>query len=111
MDWQATEFNSAWRIAFQALVRKIPNAGNTDQIRGSLTDWIAMMQLLEQRQCGAGSFGCGDAFTVADIVIGLSVNRWFQMPIERPELPHVRTYLDRLMQRPAALPHLGGKTD
>jgi glutathione S-transferase len=38
MDWQATEFNAAWRVAFLAIVRKTPNTGSPDQIRQSLAD-------------------------------------------------------------------------
>ena len=111
MDWQATEFNSAWRIAFQAIVRKNPAAGSAEQICQSLADWTAMLTLLEQRLTASRLYICGDAFSVADVVVGLSVNRWFQSPIARPELPSVKAYFDRLMQRPAAKPHLGGDTD
>jgi glutathione S-transferase len=70
-----------------------------------------MLRLLEQRLASSGPYVCGDTFTVADIVIGLAVNRWFQSPIERPDQPLVRAYCDRLMQRPAARPHLGDGTD
>lgn len=111
MDWQATEFNAAWRIAFQAIVRKNPKAGSEAQIDQSLREWTAMLRLLEHRMIAAGPYVCGEAFTVADIVIGLSVNRWFQAPIERAEVPGVRAYLERLLVRPAAKPHLGSGTD
>jgi glutathione S-transferase len=111
MDWQATEFNFAWRPAFPAIVRKIPNAGTEAQIRQSLAEWGRMVHMVEERLERSGPYMCGDTFTVADIVIGVSINRWFQSPIERPELPHIRAYLDRLMQRPASHPHLGGDTD
>ena len=111
MDWQATELNASWRVAFQAIVRRNPGAGTDTQIRQSLADWAAMLALLERRLAQAGPYAAGATFTAADIVIGLSVNRWFQSPIERPELPAVRAYLDRLLQRPAALAHLGGETD
>ena len=38
--------------------------------------------------CG-GPFVCGAAFTLADVVLGLSTNRWRLTPIERPVLPAV----------------------
>jgi glutathione S-transferase len=38
---------------------------------------------------------------LADIGLGLSVNRWFMTPFERPNLPHVQAYYDRLATRPA----------
>jgi glutathione S-transferase len=111
MDWQATELNWSWRVAFQAIVRKNPDAGTAKQVRKSQAEWIAMMQLLERRLAGAAPYVCGETFTAADIVIGLSVNRWFQTRMERPDMPLARSYLERLMQRPAAQPHLGGTTD
>lgn len=111
MDWQATDFNSAWRVAFQAIVRKNPAAGSGEQVHRSLREWTSMLELLEHRLAAYGPFACGEGFTVADIAIGLSVNRWFQAPIERVPLPHARAYLDLLMQRPASRPHLGAGTD
>jgi glutathione S-transferase len=111
MDWQATELNGSWRVAFQAIVRKIPDAGTREEIERSVAQWSAMMRLLEDRLAGKDVYVCGETFTVADIVIGLSVNRWFQTPIVRPHLPFARVYLDRLMVRPAARPHLGGASD
>lgn len=111
MGWQATEFNFAWRVAFQAIVRKNADAGSVEQIRQSLAEWTPTLRLLERRLVDAGAFVCGDTFTVADVVIGLSVNRWFQTPMARAELPAVRDYFDRLLQRKAARAHFGGDTD
>ena len=37
--------------------------------------------------------------TLADVVLGLSVNRWFMTPMDRPVLPAVSAYYDRLAQR------------
>lgn len=111
MDWQATELNGSWRVAFQVIVRKNQSAGTAEQVRKSLADWSAMMQLLERRLAGGAPYVCGGTFTAADIVIGLSVNRWFQIPVERPDMPLARSYLERLMQRPASKAHLGGNTD
>jgi glutathione S-transferase len=48
----------------------------------------------------AGDFVTDDVFTLADIVLGLSVHRWFMTPMERPELPAVAAYYDRLATRP-----------
>jgi len=111
MDWQATELNGSWRVAFQAIVRKNQIAGTAEQVAASLVEWARMMRLLERRLADGRLHVCGKPFTLADIVIGLSVNRWFQTPIERPELPSVRAYFDRLSQWPAAHTHLGDGTD
>ncbi|OXH86407.1 hypothetical protein CA831_24140, partial [Burkholderia multivorans] len=41
----------------------------------------------------------GDTYTIADIAIFPWVNRWFGTPFERPELPAVKRYADRLATR------------
>jgi glutathione S-transferase len=40
------------------------------------------------------------AATLADIVIGLSLNRWAMTPMARPDYPHVAACLARLAERP-----------
>ncbi|MGU3494318.1 glutathione S-transferase family protein [Xanthobacteraceae bacterium A53D] len=112
MDWQATEFNTAWRVAFLSIVRNRPDAGTEDQIRASLAEWARMMRLLEGRLADGRRHVCGATFTLADIVIGLSLNRWFQTPMAHPDMPLCEAYYQRLLQRPAVKPYLmGGETD
>jgi glutathione S-transferase len=41
----------------------------------------------------------GSAFSLADVVLGLSVNRWMLAPIEHPEYPAVLDYYERLSER------------
>ena len=111
MDWQATELNGSWRTAFLGIVRKNSDAGTSEQIVKSQIEWTRMMRLLERQLDDNRSFICGSIFTVSDVVIGLSVNRWFQTPMERPSLPLVQDYLARLALRPSARGHIGKGTD
>ncbi len=41
----------------------------------------------------------GAQFSLADVVIGLSVNRWLLTPMERPHYPAVLAYMERLNER------------
>ena len=43
----------------------------------------------------------GEAFTLADIPAGTSLYRYFGLEIERPDVPHVRAWYERLQERPA----------
>ncbi len=43
--------------------------------------------------------------TLANIPIGLSVNRWFMTPMQRPSFPAVEAYYERLSERPAFMKH------
>ena len=106
MDWQATEFNNAWRYAFQALVRQNPAYADASELQASLTEWTRHVAILDAQLTHTGGFAAGATFTVADIPIGLSVNRWFMTPIDaRPDFAAVWAYYERLSQRPAFLKH------
>lgn len=103
MDWQACELNPAWRYAFMALVRQHPDFSDPAAITQSAQQWQQKLQILDTELAKTGAYICGDDFTLADILLGLSLNRWLQTPIsDRLELPHLATYQQRLAQRPAA---------
>jgi glutathione S-transferase len=100
MDWQATDFNASWRYAFQALVRNNPAFQNAEELRASVEAWSRNVALLDARLATTGGFVTGDSFTLADIPIGLSVNRWFMTPIpDRPVYPSVHAYYELLTTR------------
>ena len=104
MDWQACELNPAWRYAFMALVRQHPDFTDPAALAHSAQQWQQKLQILDATLAQTGAYSCGAVFTLADIVLGLSLNRWLQTPIsDRLELPHLAAYQQRLAQRPAAL--------
>ncbi len=105
IDWQATEFNSAWRYAFMALVRNNPVFDDPRQIATSIQAWTRMLAILDERLAATAAFVAGDGFTLADIPIGLSVNRWLMTPLQHPVFPAVNAYYERLSARPAFLKH------
>ena len=100
LDWQATESNNAWRYAFQALVRKHPDYADPGEVQKSAKRWADTTAILEAQLEKAGGYVAGPDFTLADIGVGLAVNRWFLTPIERPDFPAVAAYYDRLGDRP-----------
>ncbi len=105
MDWQAQELNNAWRYAFMALVRRSPAHVDAEAIAASAANWNHHMGLLDAQLQATGAFVTGDQFTVADVVLGLSANRWLSTPMERPQLAGIDAYVARLEQRPACLQH------
>jgi glutathione S-transferase len=100
MDWQAGELNNAWRYAFMGLVRKSARHRDHEAIAASAAEWNRMMGILEAQLQRTQAFVAGDAFTLADIVLGLAAHRWFATPIERPALSGVRRWFDKLAARP-----------
>jgi glutathione S-transferase len=110
MDWQATELNNAWRYAFMALVRLSPNHTDAQATAASVRHWNHHMTLLDHQLRKTGAFVTGPVFTLADIVLGLSVNRWLMTPMQRPPLAAVAAYDERLRERPGYLAHGGNGT-
>ena len=105
IDWQATEFNSAWRYAFSAIVRRNPAFHDAARSRHRRSNGRAWWRSSTASSRAPAAMSPGAAFTLADIPIGLSVNRWFMTPFERPAFAHVEAYYERLSRRPAFLRH------
>ncbi|WP_321791865.1 glutathione S-transferase [Caballeronia sp. J97] len=100
IDWQATELNRSWSYAFLALVRRSEMHQSADETARSIASWTQEMAILDRQLLTTGEYVAGLAFSLADIPIGLSVNRWFSTPFDRPPFPNVAAYFDRLGDRP-----------
>lgn len=96
MDWQATELNGAWRYAFLALGRRDPAYTDPDEIAAGARRWHAAMGILDGQLAATGAFAAGERFTLADVVVGLSVHRWRATPMDRPRFTAVEAYAARL---------------
>jgi glutathione S-transferase len=48
----------------------------------------------------------GREFSMGDIPFGCFVNRWFGLPIQRPDHPNLARYFERLKSRPAFRAHV-----
>ncbi|MCT9843637.1 glutathione S-transferase family protein [Leclercia adecarboxylata ATCC 23216 = NBRC 102595] len=104
-DWQATEFNNAWRYVFPALGRKNPEFNDPARIAAGIKEWNHHIMILEQQLQHTGAWVAGETFTLADVVLGLSVNRWKMTPFEKPQVPAIEAWFERLNQREAFLRH------
>lgn len=100
MDWQATDLNTAWRYAFMALVRNSPAFQDGAQLEAGVASWNRHIGILDAQLRATGAHVAGSAFTLADVVLGLSVNRWMMTPMDKPDYRHVAAYYDRLTERP-----------
>ena len=100
MDWMAGELNNAWRYAFMALVRKHPAYTDKAQIAQSIANWNNHIALLDRQLQSTGAFVTGANFTLADLVLGLAVQRWLMTPIERPAFGALTQFHARLLERP-----------
>ncbi|MBR7800093.1 glutathione S-transferase family protein [Undibacterium fentianense] len=97
MDWQISDLNNAWRYAFMGLVRQSSDHQDLYLIRQSRDQWNQSMTLLEKHMEVSGQeYLIGATFSLADVVIGLSVHRWRSTPMEKPDLPALECYFARL---------------
>lgn len=99
MDWQASDFNNSWRIAFQGLVRKHPAHQDPRAIELSMATFSRMVAVVDAELARSGGYICGSAFSLADVPIGLAIHRWRSIPADRPRLGHVDRYYERLCER------------
>lgn len=109
LGWQAAELNPPWGYAVNALIRKTPGYDDPALVADSMAKWGAKMDILEAHLAGR-DFVAGDAFTIADIALGLSVHRWMSIPAEKKPLSAVSEYYQRLKGRKAGAKWMGPET-
>ena len=105
IDWQASDLNKSWSYAFMSLVRHSPEHQDSQALAAACKDWSRHMQILNRQLESTGSYVAGHEFSLADIPVGLSVNRWFETPLAHPDFPAVSDYYERLSHRPGYLLH------
>jgi glutathione S-transferase len=100
MDWQIGALWDAMRPVFLGLVRTPPEERDEAAIeearQRAVEAWSILEAHLEDRD-----YALGDRLTMADIPLGVSIYRWFQLPVERPEIPNLEAYHERLAERHA----------
>lgn len=100
MDWAATDIYQAIRPVFLGLqVKMAPFKDDAKGIAQGIADWGRHMQRLEDHLQASGPYLTGATFTVADIPVGLNVNRWFVTTFEKPRLDAVTRYYEVLAER------------
>lgn len=117
MDWAQTALQPAFMDLFWGFYRTPEALRNRVAIEDALTRCARHYALLD-RWLADRPYLAGERFTLADIPAGTSLYRYLTLEVERPELPNVRAWYDRLALRPAYRAHvmapydeLRGRTD
>ncbi len=100
MDW-AFAFQSAMRAVFWGLIRTPAEKRDAKAIEEGRVKSNQLAAEVLERSLQGKRYVAGDAFTMGDIPIGCEVQRWMRVPIERPRLPAVEAWFERLRERPA----------
>jgi len=70
-------------------------------------DLVHVVGLINDYLISSGPYMLGEHFTIADIPVGLVVNRWFMInDLNRPDYPVVAAYYELLTERPAYRKHV-----
>ena len=101
MDWQATSFNPAFRPAFIQLVRTPEAQRDAAVIEHSRAQVEKRLAILDAH-LASHAFVAGPAFTMGDIPLGCSIDRWFKMPIARESHLNVERWYQALSNRAGA---------
>jgi glutathione S-transferase len=104
MDWQQTSL-PGFGTMFIGLIRTPPEQRDMAAIRAGQESTEAGLRLVDKYLAGR-SHMIGDRLTVADIPLGCVTYRWYGLPIERPELPNLHAWYQRLTQRAAFKQHV-----
>lgn len=98
MDWQMGTLWANLRPAFIGLVRTPPEERDEARIKAAISktaeNWSILDAHLSRR-----NYITGPSFTMADIPLGATAYRWFDLIIERPPLLNLEAWFERLCKR------------
>jgi glutathione S-transferase len=100
MDWQLTTLLDPLNALFRPLVRGMdsPGAEAMEKARETCARNFAILDDLLGRQ----PYVSGAHFGVGDCSIAPAAHRWFNLPVERPDAPHLEAWYARVRARPSA---------
>jgi glutathione S-transferase len=98
MDW-AFSFQGGVRDAFWNLIRTPAEKRDLKAVEASREKSGALARILDAAL--ADRMYVAGAFSMGDIPVGAEVQRWMRLPFERPKLPHLEAWFERLCARPA----------
>jgi glutathione S-transferase len=100
MDYQLGTLFPAFKDALLGLVRTAPEDRNPEKIEASVRATAGVIAVLDAH-LEDNDYVAGSSFTMGDIAPGSLVYRWLGLDIERPDLPALRSWYERLTDRPA----------
>jgi glutathione S-transferase len=100
MDYQLGTLFPAFKDALLGLVRTAPENRNPEKIEASVRATAGKIVVLDAH-LEDNDYVAGSSFTMGDVALGSLVYRWLELDIDRPDLPALRAWYERLAGRPA----------
>ena len=105
MEWSTSKAFMPVIYLFFATVRTQPADRDPAKIAALRDEAHAALTILDGH-LAKQSYVCGDRFTMGDIPLGCVAYRYFYVDVDRPPLPHVSAWYQRLTERPAYRDHV-----
>ncbi|MDB6048386.1 MAG: glutathione S-transferase [Pseudomonas sp.] len=100
MDWTTSSLADPFKPLFWGVVRTPAEQRDKASIEAA-TQVCAEILAVADKALAEQPYLSGDAFGMGDIPLGSFIYAWFEMPIERPPLPSLQAWYERLKLRPA----------
>ncbi|MDN0107249.1 glutathione S-transferase [Yersinia rochesterensis] len=100
MDWATFSIAAPFKSVFIGLVRTAPGLQDKAQIAHGIVQWNTLMAIADEA-LSKQSYLSGDKFGLGDIPLGCLAYAWFNLSIERPQLPHLQRWYQNLTERAA----------
>ena len=105
--WMELYNTTLWlnlRPVFWNLVRVAPEKRDMGLVNESIKRLTANFEIADAHLATHRYFG-GNDFTMGDIPMGVAAFRWFNLPIDRPQLKNLHAWFGRIMRRSAFKTH------
>lgn len=100
MDWATSSVAAPFRDVFWNMIRTAAPDRDMAAVASGIARCSRLFAIADS-VLRDRAYLSGDDLTVSDIAVGPFVYTWFAMPIEHPNLPHLRAWYERLAKRPA----------
>jgi len=99
MDWTTSTFAGPFRDLFWGMLRTPAEQQDWVLINGASKTCAELLSIVDQA-LSEKPYLSGDEIGMGDIPLGSFIFAWFEMPLERPSMPNLEAWYERLKLRP-----------
>ena len=99
MDWTTSTFAGPFRDLFWGMLRPPAEQQDWVLINGASKTCAELLSIVDQA-LSEKPYLSGDEIGMGDIPLGSFIYAWFEMPLERPSMPNLEAWYERLKLRP-----------
>ena len=100
MDWTTSSIAAPFRDVFWNMVRTAPEKRDMAAVESGLKRCVPLFAIADAALART-PFVAGERLTMGDVPLGCFAYAWFNMAIDRPNLPNLAAWYQRLTERPA----------